>query len=104
MNAETATTNVTVIKVGFGTDGEAFHVHGTGCADIARSYTGKGRQRHSEIYGDFPYARRVDIAADIYGDVICDDPRYDGTDESFDALAAEYLDEFRFFPCCGNLA
>jgi len=65
--------------------GPTFHVHAEGCADTRKSvYRG-----HRPATWDAASATEV-----------CDEMY---PPEDFDCKSGEYLDDFRFFPCCDAL-
>lgn len=70
----------------------SFHVHAEGCADVKRSREYKGRDFDHDRRTTYEVSSLVDVAAEIYQDMI---------DE--DNPAENYVSEFYVFPCASDL-
>jgi hypothetical protein len=71
-----------------------FHVHAEGCADIKRMV----RREPEYAYPDtFEVTTKMEAVTEVYDP---GDFEWDPDDES---LAACYLDDLHFFPCCDGL-
>jgi hypothetical protein len=70
--------------------GETFHVHAADCADLKKSPVYRNHQ--DEIGYVVHHATRVEVAEDIYCDIIAENP---------DNRAEDLVSDFKFFPCCG---
>jgi len=95
--------NLTIIHLGNIRD-EAFHVHKAGCADVARNY-GHPRAKHpfSQAW-DEEHGSRLGLAWHTYANQIAEQFDSDDDLERHGAeIAAEYVSDFRFFPCCSDL-
>ena len=67
-----------------------FHVHAAGCADLARNARRVPEYHPSARIALVEVATRLDVAKAIY-------------DGDFDATHEELVNDFYFFPCCGEL-
>lgn len=71
---------------------ETFHIHAEGCRDIA---TKRVYQNHRPGTPEGPWtmeaATKIEVCDGVYG-----------LDE-FETTSGAYLDDFKFFPCCGKL-
>lgn len=72
-----------------GNQGQPFHVHATGCADLCQpKYRYAGHERQESEYETFQ-----DLVEDYYADIIAEN---EGTDrEDWEV----YESEFKVFPC-----
>jgi hypothetical protein len=70
-----------------------FHVHATGCADVAK-YVRQGHRPWSVVASS-----RTEVAEDVFGEVVMDREGEPGFD--FDEAIAAELGEIYFLPCTG---
>lgn len=88
---ERETFDVEVLGPNLHTTGEAFHVHRQGCADIKRDPRGYGYSQ----YRGHEWRMTVTSLTEV-----CDEAYPPG---DFQCESGDYIDDFKVFPCVGNL-
>jgi hypothetical protein len=82
---------VEVIGPNLHTRGESFHVHRQGCADIKRDPKRYGYSQYTGMEWRMKVATLTEVCDAVY-------PPSD-----FDCNSGDYLDDFKVFPCVGDL-
>ena len=82
---------VEVIGPNLHSGGPTFHVHRQGCADIKRDPRGYGYSQYKGLEWRMSVTRLTEVCDAAY------------PPDEFECESGDYLDDFKVFPCVGNL-